>query len=113
MNEHELINYIEMNIKTYERRALKETDIGMLHDIYQFIVALKIIQKSLFVMPISNYEREDYKGRIVVNVNAENGREALAALDILRKRIAAEDYQYGQRVEEQIYVTNEGCAWSG
>lgn len=107
----QLSQYIRSKIENYETLAMEEKDTDRLSIYYDIIGLLNVIDTKL--MQTNESKIFEYKGRRVALVKAKNRCEALAALDILREIIVAPDYQYGQRVEEQVYVTKEGSAWCG
>lgn len=110
MNFYQLSALIDSKISEYEAKAQQETNVARLNEIFDYISFLKIVKHHLDT-PSSNTMTPN--GRRVVSIQANNAREARAAIDLVRKMIESPDYQYGKCVEEAIYVTNEGVAWGG
>lgn len=110
MSLYQIFHMINSKINELENEAKKETNVEKLNRLFEYISFLKIISHHI---NSQSFDSATINGRRVASINANDQREALAALDILKTKISGELYQFGKCVEESVYVTNEGVCWGG
>lgn len=113
MNSTQLSQFVRGKIKEYERKALRNIDVDYLLAVYDYINTMKMIDQYLngdIDRLRAEADERISKDRQILSVTAKDKREALAALDIVVKIIANQD---SNGINEAIYITKEGCVWSG
>lgn len=109
--------YIRAKINDYEKMAQKEKDISKLTILYDMIGVLKTVEGEISSPSLDRMraiiDQDILRGRKILKIKAESTFEALAALDILRERVISQFYPIGQGFEDRLYMTKEGCVWSG